>query len=619
MTASRAALPGKRSRRVGLRARLAGRTWLVWVAAAALVVLAIAVSSTVQLLRAEHKLKRARTALLAAEADAKSGVVGRARTRLASAEADISSATLILHNDPTLTLAGGIPVVHQNLVSLRRSVALVLEMADGGQRILDSVKPLEDATGRVNVPLRGGAVPLDVVARLRDELGDFTSSLPGPSEAPGRGLLVGPVAKLQRQVYSEAARRRHEFASTAGALGLLSDMAGANGPRHYLLAVANAAEMRATGGMVLSFGVLSSADGKFTLDRFGPINDIALTQPAQPNPVPDYVNRFSEFSPTLFWRNANLTGDYHEVGPVMAEMYKTATGNAVDGVIQVDSMGLSALLRGVGPVTVPDLGEVNADNAVALTLNEAYTRFPDRPIRQEYLGQVAEAAFRRLVTGDYPSLKALARSLTDAANHRDVIFWSSRPAGERPAIQLGADGSLPDAPDFADLTVQNLTGNKLDYYLDTALRLTGRRQAGALGHLTAQITIRNTASRDGRPAYVFGPAFPDFQPGEYDGLVNLYLPQGASVTGSSGLDKPDSLALQGETGRTIVSFRTVLQAGESRTFTIELRLPPGPPGPYHLDLVPVPRVRPTAVDVDIDVGGRRVRHSGPLLGPTSLR
>src|SRR5436309_10611822 len=117
----------------------------------------------------------------------------------------------------------------------------------------------------------------------------------------------------------------------------------------------------------------------------------------------------------------------------MADMYQTATGTPVDGVIQLDSMALSALLRGIGPVTVPDLGDVNADNAVALTLNEAYTLFPDRPVRQEYLGQVAEAAFRRLLSGDYPSLRALGRQLKGAVDRRNVIFWSSKASGERPA------------------------------------------------------------------------------------------------------------------------------------------------------------------------------------------
>jgi len=371
--------------------------------------------------------------------------------------------------------------------------------------------------------------------------------------------------------------------------------------------------------MVLSYGVLSSSNGKFSLDHFGAIDEIALPRPAAVTPTPDSVMRFSEFSPTSMWRNANLSADYPAVAPVMAEMYRTATGTAVDGVIQIDSMGLAALLRGIGPVTVPDVGEVNADNAVALTLNDTYTRFPDRPVRQEYLGQIAEAAFRRLLTGDYPSLQNLGRSFADAVSHRNIIFWSSRPAGQDSAAQLGATGALPDAPDFAMLTVENLTGNKLDYYVDTALRVTGNRPAASLGNMTAQITITNTAPKGGRPAYVFGPFLPSFQPGEYDGLVNLYVPPGASVTGSSGLDNPGSLVLQGESGRTVVSFRTVLQTGESRVVTLNLRLAPRAPGPYHLDLVPVPRVRPTAIAVDIDAGDHRVRYSGSLAAPIEVR
>src|SRR5207237_2655109 len=244
---------------------------------------------------------------------------------------------------------------------------------------------------------------------------------------------------------------------------------------------------------------------------------------------------------------------------------------------------------------------------------------PDRPIRQEYLGQIAEAAFRKLLTGDYPSLRDLGTALADAANRRNVIFWSSRPSGERPAAQLHADGALADAPDFTTLTVQNLTGNKLDYYIDSALRIDGQRQRGKLGHLRAQIELKNTAPRDGRPAYVFGPAFPRFQAGEYEGLVNLYLPQGATLIGSSGLDQPSTINMTGESGRTIVSFRTTLQAGESRAVTLDLTLTPRPPGRYELDLIPSPRVRPTAVTVDVDTGDGRVRYAGPLLTPVAAR
>ena len=131
----------------------------------------------------------------------------------------------------------------------------------------------------------------------------------------------------------------------------------------------------------LSSGVISSNQGKFNLDRFGPIDEIRLAKPAAVDPTPDYVARFPQLSPTLLWRNANVGVDFTKAGPVMAAMYKAATGDSIDGVIQIDSMGLAALLRGIGPVNTPDIGQVNGDNAVALTLNQAYTQFPDRPVR----------------------------------------------------------------------------------------------------------------------------------------------------------------------------------------------------------------------------------------------
>jgi len=53
---------------------------------------------------------------------------------------------------------------------------------------------------------------------------------------------------------------------------------------------------------------------------------------------------------------------------------------------------------------------------------------------------------------------------------------------------------------------------------------------------------------------------------------------------------------------------------------LQLRLPPRPPDePYRFDLVPMPRVRPTVWNVDIDLGGgARVSRSGPLLEAETL-
>src|SRR6266702_613733 len=117
--------------------------------------------------------------------------------------------------------------------------------------------------------------------------------------------------------------------------------------------------MRGSGLMILNYGVLSWGDVKFMLKHFCQIDELKLSSAAPVDSAASYVQRFKQQTPTLLWRNANVGADFTHAGPVLDGMYTAATGQSVDGVIQMDSMGLAALLRGVGPVDVPDLGQVN--------------------------------------------------------------------------------------------------------------------------------------------------------------------------------------------------------------------------------------------------------------------
>jgi hypothetical protein len=418
---------------------------------------------------------------------------------------------------------------------------------------------------------------------------------------------------LQDDVYRAAAARRQQFSTVGRALDLLNEMAGGNGPRRYLIAAANTAEMRGTGGMILSYGVLSSQGGKFALDHFGPIDEIKLTTPVTPPGPTDYLTRFAPLGPAFLWRNANLAADFTVVAPILEQMFSKATGLPVDGVIQIDPAGLAGVLRAIGPVNVPQLGEVTADNVVALSLNQAYTAFPDRPVRQEFLGSIAEEVFKRLVSGDFGTLRPLAQGLADAANKRHLIFHTTRPDAEHASALFDATGQLPpDGTDFAELTVQNLSANKLDFYLDSSVRITGTRPAGRLGRLHAEIDLTNTAPVGGRPAYVFGPNAPGFAAGDYHGLVELYLPTGSFPTGFGG-DATSPVPFAASEGqRSLVAFGVIVPAGQRRHVSIDIVVPPRPPGADRWVLVPAPRVRPTTVFLDIDTGGSHVRFNAPV-------
>jgi hypothetical protein len=193
-----------------------------------------------------------------------------------------------------------------------------------------------------------------------------------------------------------------------------------------------------------------------------------------------------------------------------------------------------------------------------------------------------------------------------AVDGRHLVMHTVAAGPQRQLHYLGADGALPpvDGPDMVHLTVQNVSANKLDYFVDTSLGLQGARPVGEVGRVQATVTVTNTAAPGARqPRYVYGPFNDDQVAGLYRGSVSLYLPAGTSMVGVSGDPLPAPPQLQTEGGRPVIGFSVDVPAGESRRVVLDLELAPRPPGDYRLLVVPSPRVRPTAVAVDLD-GGR---------------
>lgn len=593
--------------RTPLRTRPVAVTLLLLAVA---LVLASAVAAY-RMFRVSRDLTAGRNALIQVEPRLRAADLRGAKELMDTAQYRVLRARSRLHG-PDLSLINLVPVAHQNLAAVRRSVDLSLKMVDAGSSLLRIAAPLADASGTIEVPLRSGAIPLNTVTALRDQSQALAASLPTKGDRPSRLLLLPPVRHLQSIVFGEAVLRQSQFSKIGPALNVLSDMSGANGPRRFMLAVANEAEMRGTGGMILSYGTLLAENGKFTLDRFGQIDQLKLQGPVRTPVPPDYYSQYRPSGPTELWRSVNFTADFAVSGPIMEAMYGAATNTPVDGVVQIDSTGLAAILAGIGPIDVPDVGHIDATNVERVTLNEAYTLFPDRPARQEVLTNVAEAAFHKLVTGDYPTVRVLAQALAAVVDQRHVILHSIHKSPQRSIIALGADGYLPDPrSQFVHMTVQNVSANKLDYYVDTELRLKGQWHRGKHGGLRAEIEVRNTAPPDGRPPYVFGPATPQLVPAEYRGWVTLYLPTGTRILSSGG--KPENPPwLVSEVERAAVHFVAIAPAGGRSVVTIDLELPPRLGKRMALQLVPSPRLRPTILTLDLDDGNRGLRKTLPL-------
>jgi hypothetical protein len=602
--------------RGSVRAR-PGRRGLV-ILLAAIVVVLIGALSALRIRTVARQLTDAHAALSGAEAHVRAGRLAAARGDLGRAERLVTDANGALHSSPELAVARILPVARQNIDALRRSVGSALALTNGGRQILDAASPLEGPNGRLQISLRGGQVPLESVQAVNTALKDVAFSL--PEMGPRSPVLLGQVRQVYEAVRGETGQRRRQFLKLSRGLDVLDELAGGNGPRRYLIAVANSAEMRGTGGMILSYGELVSAEGKVSLERFGPIDELAAGPSVRPEPLP-YPERFAPYVPLTTWRNTNLTSDFTVVAPVQERLYTAVTGKEVNGVLQIDSEGLAALLRITGPVDVPGVVRVDADNVVPFTLNQHYLQRTNRPERQEAQGEVAEAIFDRLVTGEFANLGDLASSVSVAARGRHIMLHSTTPAAQRSLAVLGVGGGLP-APgvDFTQLTVQNFSGTKLDYYLDTAITISGRRSRGSdASRVRVVVEIRNTAPPSGQDRAVFGPFDASFQPGEYRGLVSVYLPLGAHLAARRGSPTVTAPSTSIELDRSVVSYGVSVHAGQTHVLTLDVVLPARPDRYEGLVLVPAPRVRPTTASVDLDLGGGSViRRTVQLTEPAFL-
>lgn len=196
----------------------------------------------------------------------------------------------------------------------------------------------------------------------------------------------------------------------------------------------------------------------------------------------------------------------------------------VDGVIAIDPVALSYILGAVGPVTMPDGEVVTRDNVVELTESTAYLRFPtDQVARKQYLQDIASAVVTKM-TGPVVSPRQLLDALGKSVSERRIAIWSAVPEDQKLLEQTPLAHVLPDdAAPFAGVVLNNLGGNKLDYYLRTQIEYAADECRGPTRASTVSVKLTNAVPNKPLPDYVAGAS----------GLspeLGLSLPDGTSVT-----------------------------------------------------------------------------------------
>ena len=261
---------------------------------------------------------------------------------------------------------------------------------------------------RLTPAVRRAATSIDRAAR------DLAATRPDDLLFPFNDL----VGTLQDQVD----RARAAAVASANAFELLPGMLGKDGPRTYLLMIQNPAELRSTGGFPGSLALLHVNHGKVTMGWQGSPADIV----GGIAPVKLRRDTQQQYGPTVGrdLRDSNLTPDFPEAARIARTMTEEARHVRLDGVVSVDPIALSEMMRGTGPVSVAGGVVLNADNVVQVLLNQTYQVLDTQEQQNNFFAAAARKVFDSVMSGRGNQQQAIRGLATAGSQHR-VLVWSA--------------------------------------------------------------------------------------------------------------------------------------------------------------------------------------------------
>ncbi|RUL94823.1 DUF4012 domain-containing protein [Verrucosispora sp. FIM060022] len=491
------------------------------------------------------------------------GDTARAQRTLAALQ-EQSGAARRATGDPGWWLGRQVPYAGANLSAVRQISIAIDDLARQAFPALLEV----DLGGLVPREGRLDVADLQAVATQLAEVDASVRRTRSDLLAIRDDRLIGQVREAVVRLRGEIDRLADLTSAADRAGRLLPPLLGADGPRRYLLVSQNLAELRATGGMFGAYALIEANKGRLRMGSQG--SSAGLGSFAKPLKVPTEVRSLWGELPGIYPADVNLSPHFPTAAALYRDMYRRSAQDTVDGVLAVDPVALSYLLRVTGPVRVPAGVELTADNAVKTLLSDTYQRM--EPAEQDAFfaaaaGSVFDALFERKIP---PSglLSAFDRSVTE----RRILFWSARPEEQRTFGDSRMAGTLPeqDAVPTVGVFLNDGSGAKLGYYLRQSADLAvGECQGEGRRELSLRVTMRSTAPSSGLSDSVLGLARSG-DPYTVRTLVSVYAPAGGAVLDIR-LDGDETVTATGtERRRQVATVNVEIGPGGSKTLEVSL-------------------------------------------------
>jgi len=518
------------------------------------------------------------------------------RDQLASGETEDSAATLAklqantaearrISDEKSWDFAAKVPWLGRNVEAVQVTASSIDDIAQRGlPPIVEagsalSVQSFKPKDGQIDVKALAALAP--AVASASEVL-DVNADRVREIEAERLlGPLVRPVLDLQRQV-DDADRA----ADAAGRVMRLAPASlGADGEKNYLLVFQTNAEIRSTGGMGGVFVLLNAENGKLTLADQA--SSESLNRAADGSRLADA--KLTKDEERAFGtimgrdvRSTNISPDFPRVARIWADRAAESYGVDVDGVISLDAVAMSYVMRGVGSVDVPG-GRLTADNTLDRLLNGVYLEYEEPADQDAYFEEATGRTFQAVMGGRGDWTKIVS-GLSDAAAERRVQMWFRDKKAEGVIADTAIAGTVAQRGDTprVGLYITDSAQSKMQYYLryDTRVKATTcTADRGQAILVTTSFRNQFSGNPDKAPWYITGNGTRT-KKGNQLLTYRLLAPKGGKVTGFTIDGREQLLAASDVTyrGRPVQYGTLVVKPGDEISVTWRVETAPGADG-----------------------------------------
>ncbi|GAA3874127.1 DUF4012 domain-containing protein [Leifsonia kafniensis] len=486
-----------------------------------------------------------------------------------------------LTSDPVWRAAEIVPIAGSNLSAVRELAFVTDSIVTGAipplLNVVDTMMSggLKPVDGALNTGLLVESIPqIEAAADVIENAAEVTESI-------DTAHTIGQVTDAQKTMSDMLGQITPMLKTAREVLPLLPPALGTDGPRQYLVMFQNNAEARALGGIPGAIVQMTIDNGKISLGQQASGRDFA-TYGESVIPAPDGVEELYERAFGTSILNSTVRPSFPSAAQIVSTMWQNQFGVTVDGVVSLDPVALSYMLKATGPISLASGDTLTSKNAASVLMNEVYLRYPgeteaQRLQQDEFFGSVVSGVFGAVMSGGNLDPKVLASGMMKAVGERRLLLWSSHEAEMTQLVTAGIDGELPVGTDKTDpvgLYTQDAIGSKMDFYLKQAVTLSqGSCRTDGRENYRVSVDVTNIAPKNAADVltfYIMG----DGSEGVADGDIRIdllaYAPPGSTIVAVRVDGDAQDVGSRHDGDYPVSRVRTSFSPGETRNVTFDI-------------------------------------------------